>query len=122
MKSALRGGKIIKILYRKTAHSVHPLGKMLWWGMMNLPKPPYRVELQVQATGLKNGKPAEVRASVAHPDGYELTAIPVVAFLLQYLDGSAKRPGLWMMGHLAEPVRLMKDMEKMGVLVHASEV
>ena len=113
---------MIKILYRKTAHSVHPLGKMLWWGMMNLPKPPYRVELQVQATGLKNGKPAEVRASVAHPDGYELTAIPVVAFLLQYLDGSAKRPGLWMMGHLAEPVRLMKDMEKMGVLVHASEV
>lgn len=122
MKSALRGGKIIKILYRKTAHSVHPLGKMLWWGMMNLPKPPYRVELQVQASGLKNGKQAQVRASVAHSDGYKLTAIPVVAFLLQYLDGSAKRPGLWMMGHLAEPVRLMKDMEKMGVLVHASEV
>lgn len=121
---------MIKILYRKTAHSVHPLGKMLWWGMMNLPKPPYRVELQVQATGLKNGdpstslraRPARVRASIAHADGYKLTAIPVFAFLLQYLDGSAKRPGLWMMGHLAEPVRLMKDMEKMGVLVHASEV
>ena len=37
--------------------------------------------------------------------------------LLQYLEGSAKRPGLWMMGHLAEPVRLMIDMEKMGIKV-----
>jgi len=101
--------------------SVRPLGKLLWWGMMNLPKPPYRVELQVQASGLKNGKQAQVRASIAHADGYELTAIPVVALLLQYLEGSARRPGLWMMGHLAEPVRLMKDMEKMGVLVQTSE-
>jgi hypothetical protein len=41
--------------------------------------------------------------------------------LLQYLEGSGRRPGLWMMGHLAEPVRLMKDMEKMGVLVQTSE-
>ena len=96
---------------------VRPLGKLMWWGMMNLPKPPYRVELQVQASGLKNGKQAQVRASIAHPDGYELTAIPVVALLLQYLEGSAKRPGLWMMGHLAEPQRLMKDMEMMGVKV-----
>jgi saccharopine dehydrogenase (NAD+, L-lysine-forming) len=101
--------------------SVRPLGKLLWWGMMNLPKPPYRVELQVQASGLKNGKQAQVRASITHPDGYELTAIPVVALLLQYLDGSACRPGLWMMGHLAEPLRLMKDMQMMGVLVQTSE-
>ncbi len=96
---------------------MRPLGKLFWWGMMNLPRPPYRVELQVQASGLKNGKQAQVRASIAHADGYELTAIPVVALLLQYLEGSAKRPGLWMMGHLAEPARLMKDMEKMGVSV-----
>ncbi len=101
---------------------IRPLGKLLWWGMMNLPRPPYRVELQVQASGLRNGKPAQVRVSVAHPDGYELTAIPVVALLLQYLEGSAKRPGLWMMGYLAEPERLMKDMQKMGVLVQTSEV
>jgi len=96
---------------------MRPLGKLMWWAMFNLPKPPYRVELTVQASGSRNGKPAQVRAGVAHADGYELTAIPVVAFLLQYLDGSAKRPGLWMMGHLAEPVRLMIDMEKMGVKV-----
>ena len=91
------------------------LGKLLWWGMGTFHKPPYRVELQVQASGLKNGQAASLQASVAHPDGYALTAIPVVATLLQYLDGSARRPGLWMMGHFAEPIRLMKDMEKLGV-------
>jgi len=58
---------------------------------------------------------AKVYAAVAQPDGYELTAIPVVATLLQYLDGSARKPGLWMMGHLVKPIRLMMDMEKMGV-------
>ncbi|MFH1906957.1 MAG: saccharopine dehydrogenase NADP-binding domain-containing protein [Chloroflexota bacterium] len=104
---------IIKIAPR----SPRPSGKLLWWSMGKFHKPPYRVELQVQASGLKNGKPARVQASVSHPDGYELTAVPVVTLLLQYLEGSAKRPGLWMMGHLAEPARLMKDMERMGVKV-----
>lgn len=95
--------------------AVGPIGRFLWWGMGTFHKPPYRVELQVQAAGLKDGKMMNIRASVAHPDGYELTAIPVVAALLQYLDGSARKPGLWMMGHFVEPIRLMKDMEKMGV-------
>jgi hypothetical protein len=99
-------------------HAVRPIGKFLWWGMGTFHKPPYRVELQVQASGFKDGKKATLQASVAHPDGYELTAIPVVATLLQYLDGSARKPGLWMMGHLAEPIRLMKDMEKMGVQIN----
>jgi saccharopine dehydrogenase (NAD+, L-lysine-forming) len=58
---------------------------------------------------------ARVQTTVAHPDGYELTAIPVVATLLQYLDGSARKSGLWMMGHFVEPTRLMKDMAIMGV-------
>ncbi len=98
--------------------AVRPIGKLLWWGMGTFHKPPYRVELQVQATGVKDGQPASLRASVAHPDGYALTAIPVVAALLQYLDGSSRKPGLWMMGHLAEPVRLMHDMEKMGVHIN----
>jgi saccharopine dehydrogenase (NAD+, L-lysine-forming) len=96
-------------------HAVRPIGKFLWWGMGTFHKPPYRVELQIQACGFKDGQMAKVWARVAHPDGYELTAIPVVATLLQYLDGSARKPGLWMMGHFVEPIRLMKDMEKMGV-------
>jgi len=100
-------------------HAVRPIGKFLWWGMGTFHKPPYRVELQVQASGLRDGLPVKVQASVAHSDGYELTAIPVVATLLQCLDGSARKPGLWMMGHLVEPVRLMKDMQNMGVQFRA---
>ena len=98
--------------------AARPIGKFIWWGMGSFNKPPYRVELQVHASGIKDGRPANVRAAVAHPDGYELTAIPVAATLLQYLGGSAREPGLWMMGHLADPVRLMQDMDKMGVQIN----
>ncbi len=104
----------LKVLPR----SVRSIGKFLWWGMGAFHKPPYRVELQVQASGVKDGQRVQLRASVAHPDGYVLTAIPVVATMLQYLDGSARKPGLWMMGHCVEPVRLMNDMQKMGVQIN----
>lgn len=97
-----------------------PMGRLVWWGMQNLPKPPYQVLLKVEVRGEKGEKPATFEASVCHPDGYELTAIPVAACLLQVLDGSARRPGLWMMGHLAEPVRLFADMQRMGVEVATS--
>lgn len=98
-------------------NAVRPIGKLLWWGMGNFHKPPYRVELQIQASGYKDGQRINTSVSVSHPDGYELTAIPVVAALVQYLDGSARKPGLWMMGHFAEPDRLMRDMERMGVYI-----
>jgi saccharopine dehydrogenase (NAD+, L-lysine-forming) len=95
----------------------HPMSKLMWWGMQTFPKPPYMVLLKVEATGEKSGKPATFEASISHPDGYELTAIPVVAYLMQYLDGSARHPGLGLMGQLAEPVRLFEDMERMGAKV-----
>jgi len=79
-------------------------------------KPPYRVELQVQAAGFKDERQVMVQASAANPDGYELTAIPVVATLLQCLHGSARKPGLWMMGHLVDTLRILKDIEKMGLI------
>jgi len=97
--------------------AVRPMGRLVWWGMQNLPKPPYQVLLKVEARGEKDGQPAAFEASVCHPDGYELTAIPVAACLLQVMDGTARRRGLWMMGHLAEPVRLFADMQRMGVEV-----
>jgi saccharopine dehydrogenase (NAD+, L-lysine-forming) len=93
-----------------------PLGKLMWWGMQQSP-PPYLVALKVEASGLKNGQRVQVQVRIEHADGYELTAIPVVAFLQQYLDGSARRPGLHMMGQLAKPVRLFQDMQSMGVKI-----
>ncbi len=97
--------------------AVRPLGRLFWWSMGTFHRPPYRVELVVHASGIKDGRAAEVQATVSHADGYDLTAIPVVATLLQVLDGSARRSGLCMMGYVAEPIRLMADMERMGVNV-----
>lgn len=94
---------------------LRPLGKLMWWSMMRASRPPYRVVLVVEARGVKKHKPIQVRARVEHEDGYELTAIPVVAFLKQY--AKVRSAGLHMMGHLAEPNRLMKDMQLMGVRV-----
>jgi hypothetical protein len=94
----------------------HPLGRLMWWGM-GKSKPPHVVALKVEAKGQFNGNQAQAQARIAHPDGYELTAIPVVAYLLQYLDGTARKDGVHMMGYIAEPVRLFKDMQKMGVQV-----
>jgi hypothetical protein len=59
-----------------------------------------------------------VEASIEHEDGYELTAIPVVALLKQY--DRVRKSGLHMMGHLAEPERLFRDMEQMGVHLETS--
>ncbi len=92
-----------------------PMGKLMWWIMTKLPKPPYRVVLAVEAKGKLNGKLVEVRVRSEHEDGYEFTAIPVVAFLMQY--NQVRRLGLHMMGHLAEPDRLFQDMQQMGVCI-----
>jgi hypothetical protein len=97
-------------------HGLRPLGKLMWWGM-GKSKPPYVVALMVEAKGKLEGIPAQVHARVAHSDGYELTAIPVVAYLKQYLDGTARKSGVHMMGHIADPARLFNDMQKMGVQV-----
>ena len=93
---------------------IRPLGRLMWWAM-GKSKPPYRVVLKVEATGKLKGEPARVEASVEHEDGYELTAIPVVALLKQY--DYIRRPGLHMMGHLVDTDCLFMDMERMGAKV-----
>lgn len=96
---------------------IRPLGRLMWWGMQTFARAPYLVLLKIEAQGERNGAAVRLDSELSHPDGYELTAIPVVACLMQYLDGTARRPGLWMMGHLVDPVRLFKEMEGMGVSV-----
>jgi saccharopine dehydrogenase-like NADP-dependent oxidoreductase len=97
--------------------AVKPVGKLIHWGMKRFSSPPFGLVMKVVASGEKDGQPKSVELSVYHEDGYMFTAIPVVACMLQYLDGSIARPGLWMMGHLIDPQRLVKDMERMGVEV-----
>ena len=89
--------------------------------MRTFHRPPYCVELVAQARGRRAGKTAEAAIRVSHPDGYALTAIPVVAAILQYLDAPAAKPGVWTMGCYVEPNRLLADMADMGVEVAIAE-
>jgi saccharopine dehydrogenase (NAD+, L-lysine-forming) len=93
------------------------LGRWLIWGTKAFSGPPYGVVMRLEARGEKDGRPVSVTVELRHPDVYEFTAIPTVACLKQYLDGTIARPGLWLMGDVVEPFRLMQDMEDMGVRV-----
>lgn len=96
-------------------HGIRPMGKLTWWAMTKLTKPPFRVALLLEAEGQKNGSRVQLKMQVEHEDGYELTAIPVVALLKQY--DSVRKPGLHIMGHLIEPNRFFEDMQLMGVQI-----
>ncbi len=96
------------------------LTRLMVWGMNTFSRPPFGVVFKLEAEGYKDGVPRSVEIVAQHDDGYVFTAIPTVACLLQYLDGSIAKPGLWMMGHIVDPARLLKDMERMGIKVQVS--
>jgi saccharopine dehydrogenase-like NADP-dependent oxidoreductase len=93
------------------------IGKLMKWGLCTFSRPPYQTILKVDAQGLKNGQAKSLEVSLAHPNGYAFTAIPVAACLLQYLDGTIQKPGLWTQANLVEPQRMLQDMQRMGVEV-----
>ena len=106
-------------LFPKTG--LRPMGKLMLWGLKKFSRPPYVTLLKLEAKGIKNDVPKSIDILISHADGYELTAIPAVACLMQCLDGSIRKPGLWFQAHVVEPVRFFKDMEKMGAKIHITE-
>lgn len=108
------------VMLKTIPHATRTVGRVVWWGMTRFQKAPYRTELIVKASGVQAGQASTFVAALSHRDAYEFTAIPVVAALLQYLEGMGRKPGLWMMGHLADPQRLITDMKRMGVKVRTA--
>lgn len=90
--------------------------KFFTWGVNTFSSPYQGVVFINRAEGWKNGKKIEVRIIAEHDDAYLFTAIPVVACLKQYFDGTLPS-GLWMMGHVVNEKVLFSDMEKMGVRI-----
>jgi saccharopine dehydrogenase-like NADP-dependent oxidoreductase len=98
-----------------------PTARLLRWGLQNFSKPPYGTLLKLEARGKRHSQPASFSLTLSHADGYQFTAIPVVATLLQYMDGSIRQPGLWTQANLVDPARLISDMQRMGVVVQAAD-
>jgi Saccharopine dehydrogenase NADP binding domain len=101
--------------------AVRPMSRWMLWGLQTYSRPPYGTLLRVEATGEVDRRTRALQLTISHKDGYMFTAIPVVSCLLQYLDGSINKTGLWLQAHIVEPNRFMCDMQRMGIAVHAVE-
>ena len=91
--------------------------KILAFGINTFSSAEEGVVFLLKADGEKDGQPQHVEIMSEHDSAYEFTVIPVIACLQQYLDGSIRKAGLWMMGHIVDSDRLLDDMRKMNVKI-----
>lgn len=91
------------------------LSDLLVIGMKKFSRPPYSTILKLHASGESEGRERELEACLSHEDGYALTAAPVVAAIVQYLDGTARKPGVFTQAEIVDPERLLEDLTRMGM-------
>ena len=89
------------------------IARLVEWGLKHTTRPSYGAVLQMRAQGAGRS----LVMTVFHEDSYVITAAPAVACLLQYLEGSLRKPGLWRQATLVEPVRFFEDLARFGVQV-----
>ncbi len=94
-----------------------PVGRLTAWGLRRFSRPPFGTVFLIEARGWKKGRMVSVRGTVAHDDAYTMTAISVVACLMQYLEGALRKPGLWYQALAVDPRRFLTDVERLGAKV-----
>jgi saccharopine dehydrogenase (NAD+, L-lysine-forming) len=87
------------------------LGAMKRWA----PKTQWAI-LDLQAKGQRDKQSMQVAMRVADPDAYELTALAVVATLVQYRQ-TPRRPGLWTQAEFIDPAACFEFLAAHGVHV-----
>jgi len=97
------------------------LANLMTWSLKKFSTPPFGTELKLEASGEINGKESTLFISLFHRDGYEMTAIPVVATLFQFFEAVKQKPGVWFQGHFSEPERFLSDVRKLGMHVSSGE-
>jgi hypothetical protein len=73
--------------------------------------------VRTTATGTMDGHRERLRLTLEHKDTYRATAMAILPCVLGLLDGSIKKPGVHMMGHVLDPEQYMEDMWSMGMTV-----
>lgn len=120
-----------------------PYARIFAWGLRTFSRPPYGVIWQLEAEGTPaSGGPATTGGPAAssggpaggpgatatvglrllHEDGYWLTSAAAAACLLQCIDGSLRAPGLHLQALAVEPVRMLRDLQRMGVRIESRGV
>ena len=91
------------------------MGDIFEYGAKKFSKPPFRVILELGAEGILAGGIKKYKLAIGHVDGYELTALPVVACLLQYLQGILPPAGLYFQANVIEPVAFFNYLREKGM-------
>lgn len=98
-----------------------PFARIFTWSLKNFCRPPYGTILRLEACGIKNGQSSNCCVQLSHENGYVLTAVPVVACLLQYLNGDIRKTGVWCQGNVVEPRQMLRDMARLGIVIEEME-
>lgn len=108
----------IGILLSKTRrrHGARNLGRLLYWGLRTFSREPFGMVVLATAEGEKNGAPASFSLRAVHRDPYIMTAAPVVAAILQYLDGAVPS-GLHLAGRTVDPSRFVRSLGHLGIAI-----
>ncbi len=105
-------------LFGKRALNI--VGKVFVKGLKGFTNPPYGIILKLNSEGIINGEQRKYEMKLIHENGYIVTAVPIVAFLKQYLNGTAKKTGVWYQANIVEPEQFFDDIRKMGVNIEES--